>query len=293
MSDTPKSASSTDEEPAAGLDLAGSDIPPGFLADTQIRALLDRDMLIENGSWDADCVRHASYTIRFGTKAEHRTRDDGNLRLENLNANSQPVRIEPGQTTLLYSIEHLRIPDDVLAFTVARGLLFVEGLAPENTYVDPGFRGVLYTTVTNISDRIIEIPVGCPVARLFFFHLAEPCGKPYKPGAALGIDQQLATISVLEGDAATGMTELDRAALESVLTAGGPIGRSTAEIVRRARVANMRLMVLAVAWPVLLVLANSEWAQKNLWGFGANVIASLLAAVIVMATPNVLRGVLK
>ena len=45
-------------------------IPQGFSTDAQIRIALENEDLIVPGSWDAGCIRHASYTLRLGTKVE-------------------------------------------------------------------------------------------------------------------------------------------------------------------------------------------------------------------------------
>src|SRR5256885_2927899 len=139
---------------------------PGFLTDGQIRAALEQNFLIETGSWDPSMIRHASYTLRLGDRVEvcraadatqHETREFAIVRLDSARPS---VELNPGDAALLYSMEYLRIPPEVLAFTVARGLLFAESLAPENTYVDPGFAGPLYTTVTNASNRIVRLSYG-------------------------------------------------------------------------------------------------------------------------------------
>jgi len=79
-----------------------------------------------------------------------------------LTTQNPSIELHPGDTALLYSQENLRLPTFVLGFTVSRGLLFAEALSPENTYVDPGFMGHLYTTVTNLSNRVVRLESGLP-----------------------------------------------------------------------------------------------------------------------------------
>jgi deoxycytidine triphosphate deaminase len=116
------------------------------------------------------------------------------MRLITLTKAQPHIDLQPGDTALLYSLEILRFAPLVLGFTVARGLLFAEALCPENTYVDPGFSGPIYTTVTNVSNRVIQVSYGMSVARLFFFRLGEEVGDSYKAGSALGITQQLTSV---------------------------------------------------------------------------------------------------
>ncbi|HST07358.1 MAG TPA: hypothetical protein VLJ83_04265, partial [Gemmatimonadaceae bacterium] len=132
----------------------------GFLTDKQIQSGLNSDYLIEKGTWDPGQIRHASYQLRLGSEVRI-SRASASVGAETKEfcivslTPDKSVELRPGDTAMLYSIERLRLPDCVLAFTVARGLLYAEALAPENTYVDPGFSGTLYTTVTNISNRIV------------------------------------------------------------------------------------------------------------------------------------------
>ena len=62
--------------------------------------------------------------------------------------------------------------------------MFFEALVPENTYVDPGFNGSLYTTVTNLSHRVVRLHYNDPIARLFFYHLSDSVEEPYVEGLA-------------------------------------------------------------------------------------------------------------
>ncbi len=168
-------------------------IPQGFLTDAQIRLALENEDLIVPGSWDANCIRHASYTLRLGTKVEIASASRANAEegrdfaVRDLHTGDH-FDLMPGDTAKLYSTEMLRLPDCVLGFTVARGLMFFESLIPENTYVDPGFNGSLYTTVTNLSHRVVRLHQNDPIARLFLYKLSEPVRQAYQQGAARGLN---------------------------------------------------------------------------------------------------------
>lgn len=168
----------------------------GFLVDSEIQSLLNSGQLIAKGTWQETQIRHASYTLRLGDEvrvvdavgsSDSIAKDERIVRF-----NSQDeLELRPGQRALLYSEEELNLPKDMLGFTIARGLLFAESLAPENTYVDPGFSGRLYTTVVNISDRIVTLKLGMNIARLFFYRLHKEASQPYTTGRALKIEQDL------------------------------------------------------------------------------------------------------
>jgi deoxycytidine triphosphate deaminase len=169
----------------------------GFLVDSQIRTALNDGHLIEKGTWEDSQIRHASYQLRLGDRVEISraslagSQNTKELSLVRLSSVNDTLELRPGDTALLYSMENLRLPDSVLGFTVARGLLFVESLVPENTYIDPGFSGTLYTTVTNVSNRVVLLKYRTAIARMFLFKLPRAVDGAYNTGAAMGISQQL------------------------------------------------------------------------------------------------------
>lgn len=235
---------------------------PGFLNDTQIRELLDRGELIERGTWEVANVRHASYTLRLGARVEvqrasaareaHRERQAIMLR-----SGGAELELQPGDTALLYSIENLRFPNDILGFTVARGLLFVETLAPENTYVDPGFSGHIYTTVTNLSGRVLKLPYGTPIARLFACRLEAAAAEPYRTGPAIGVEQHLESVPAIES---TAPATQPVPTLLSIVSSTERSGPEIAELVRRIDRLALAAFVAALVWPIVIFVANSNKA---------------------------------
>lgn len=134
--------------------------------------------------------------MRFGDRAEiaranrANTEDRRDFVLVDLQQGDH-LELNPGDTAKLYSMEHFVLPHDILGFTVARGLMFFESLLPENTYADPGFAGPLYTTVTNLSHRIVRLQFGDPIARIFFYRLSAPVREPFVKGSTKGVKQRL------------------------------------------------------------------------------------------------------
>jgi deoxycytidine triphosphate deaminase len=257
----------------------------GFLPDHRIADALGAGFLLEQGTWEANQIRHASYTLRLGHRVEVERGKDAqradrqrlNLTLTNGGA---PLELQPGDTALLYSLENLRLPPCVLGFTVARGLLFVESLVPENTYIDPGFRGSIYTTVTNLSGRVLELRYGTPIARLFFYRLASNVQHEYRTGPAIGIEQHLPS-----RPGATFTQQSARQARTEALLVDLEIergGARTAELLRRqANIAHWALG-FAIALPILLQIAASwSWLQQQLGPFMANVLSSVVAVPLV------------
>ena len=268
----------------------------GFLSDRQIQAALQAGHLMETGTWDTAQLRHASYTLRLGDlvhlckveEAAHQQRKT--FAVVRLGAASPVLELEPGDTALLYSMENLRFPANIIGFTVARGLLFAESLAPENTYVDPGFGGNLYTTVTNVSNRVIRLAYKMPIARLFFYKLPEPVEKPYRTGAAMNIAQELETIPVSGVGTVEQCAKANRSDLLSIIRKIPLGGVPISELFARNSRSFARLATWSVVWPVLLVVANTnQWLRHNLGAFFSNVIASILGGVFLLFAPRLYR----
>src|SRR4051812_44471526 len=96
------------------------DIVPvmGYLTDRYIQAALSAGFLIEQGTWEATQIRHASYMLRLGQRVEIERDPTGSGDREQrkimLKRGGPPLELRPGDTALLYSIENLRLPNCVL-----------------------------------------------------------------------------------------------------------------------------------------------------------------------------------
>jgi deoxycytidine triphosphate deaminase len=258
----------------------------GFLTDRHIRAALEAGYLIERGSWAPDQIRHASYTIRLGHRVELERNLGGSADREQrkvtLTNGGPPLELRPGDTALLYSLENLRLPPSVLGFTVARGLLVVESLVPENTYIDPGFSGQIYTTVTNLSGRIIKIPYGTPIARLFFFRLQEDVEYPYQSGPAIGIPQHFDSTPGIAFPSAADARKASGTALYSDLIVTERGGARTAALLKRNAALGRVALMTAVLWPIALQIAmNWTWLNASAGVWMAGILTSMIATGLI------------
>jgi deoxycytidine triphosphate deaminase len=272
----------------------------GFLTDRQIKAALDTGVFLEQGTWEVGQLRHASYTLRLGDRVEVARASSAVLSetkeftIVNLTTKEPRFALQPGDTALLFSMENLRIPENILGFTVARGLLFAEALCPENTYVDPGFSGKIYITVTNVSGRVVHLEYGMQIARLFFYRLSEDVQDGYKTGAALGISQQLKSVRTTAFSTPQECRSAsDTQLLECIQQI--PIGGiHAAEILRRRGNIQGHLWVAIVCWPVLLIWANSSmWVRNTLGMVFGNVAVTLLASGLIYVAPKVAAYIAK
>lgn len=265
----------------------------GFLVDWQLKHALDHNMLIVPGTWSDSSIRHASYTLRLGDKVELALCSDSNQEerrdfvVHDLK-HGDHLDLNPGDTAKLFSIEILDLPKDILAFTVARGLMFFEALVPENTYADPGFNGTLYTTVTNASNRVVRLHYGDPIARLFLYHLAEPVQEPFRKGTAKGIKQRLESFRATN----VGTREECRGAKTEELIRElrhFPIaGNQLTELARRQSRRWMGTLAFSTVWPMLLLFANlNGWVKHTVGLVISNAAAVVLSAVISIIAPYI------
>jgi deoxycytidine triphosphate deaminase len=265
----------------------------GFLTDRHILAALEAGFLIERGTWAAQQIRHASYTIRLGQRVGLERNPAGSAEREQrkitLTSNGPPLELRPGDTALLYSLENLRLPDSVLAFTVARGLLVVESLVPENTYVDPGFSGPIYTTVTNLSGRVVRIPYGAPIARLFLYRLAESVAQPYQTGPAIGIAQHLESSPGVAFPTTAEASSAKPAALYLDLTTTERGGARTAELLKRNAGLTRTALLTAIVWPIALQAAFAWRWLRDAGEFWAGVASSIVATILVVVIERLWR----
>jgi deoxycytidine triphosphate deaminase len=266
-------------------------VPTGFLTDSQIEYYLSRGQLVVRNTWVRESVRHASYMIRLGNRVEVARASKANADerrdfvVQDLNSGDY-LELNPGDTAKLFSLEHLVLPSDILAFTVARGLLFFESLVPENTYADPGFTGQLYVTVTNLSHRIIRLYYADPIARIFFFKLSATVAEPFVAGATKGVKQRLESTRATQVGTAEECRKADTQRIIEQLQHLPIGGTQFVELwIRQAHRTN-NLLLFAIAWPPLLLVANLNKPIRDLAGsILSNVAAVVLSASVSLFAP--------
>ena len=260
------------------------EIPLGFMTDRQIKACLENGFLIKGGSWEPEFIRHASYTLRIGDHVEIADAASANIEearhFKRIDLGpTTSIQLRPGDTAKLYSIEVLDFPESVLGFTVARGLMFFESLVPENTYVDPGFTGNLYTTVTNLSNRVIQLSYGDPITRLFFYKLAEEVRESYIKGSAKGLKQRLTSSRATSLGTEEECRKASRAEMIKELRQLPLGGIQIAALARTEFHYMLWIFGFSLLWPPLFFLGNTnQWALHTFGRFSSNV-GSFLASI--------------
>lgn len=93
---------------------------------------------------------------------------------------SRQYRIRPGEFILASTIERVSFPHDVVAFVKDKSSWARQGLAVQNTLIDPGFRGHVTLELSHHGDEgWLDIEAGDPIAQLVFCRLDQPTDIPY------------------------------------------------------------------------------------------------------------------
>jgi deoxycytidine triphosphate deaminase len=170
------------------FELSDADCPyNGLLVDEEIRTAIKKGILLTAETSDLDRVRQTSYELRLSTKVEYLEIDEssGEVNAKYVrpaNGIENILKIEPGQTLKVLTMESFFLPANVTARITPVGNVYKLGLSPETTYADPGFSGEFYLVLCNYSSRVVELRVGQPIARIEFTKLPKSTRKPH-PGA--------------------------------------------------------------------------------------------------------------
>jgi dCTP deaminase len=87
----------------------------------------------------------------------------------------QDIHLKCGDFMLASTMEHFRMPFDIMAYVKDKSSWARRGLAVQNTVIEPGWRGFLTLELTNHSPTLdIVLPRGSPVAQIIFHKLDQP-----------------------------------------------------------------------------------------------------------------------
>ncbi|MFQ5826824.1 MAG: dCTP deaminase [Dehalococcoidia bacterium] len=98
---------------------------------------------------------------------------------------NQYFSLQPGEFVLGSTLEHVGLPDDLVARLEGKSSLGRVGLLVHSTagYVDPGWRGRLTLELSNVSKLPILLYPGMKISQISFLRLSTPAERPYgSPG---------------------------------------------------------------------------------------------------------------
>jgi len=96
-------------------------------------------------------------------------------------SSSEGIVLKPGDFILGSTIEHVEIPDWLVARVEGKSSLARLGLIVHTTagYIDPGFKGKITLEIVNLGPRHIWLRPGKSICQLSFIELSSPAEFPY------------------------------------------------------------------------------------------------------------------
>jgi len=89
--------------------------------------------------------------------------------------------LEPGEFILGSTLEHVEIPNDIVAVVDGKSSLGRLGITAHVTagYIDAGFKGNITLEIANLSDEPFRLERNMPIAQIVFHTLTSPVIRPY------------------------------------------------------------------------------------------------------------------
>lgn len=92
-----------------------------------------------------------------------------------------PFMLHPGEFVLGSTLEHIEIPNDLVARLEGKSSLGRIGLLIHSTagYVDPGWKGRLTLELSNVARLPITLYYGMRIGQISFLQMTTPVDRPY------------------------------------------------------------------------------------------------------------------
>ena len=93
----------------------------------------------------------------------------------------QPFMLHPGEFVLASTVEHMEVPDDLVARLEGKSSLGRIGLLIHSTagYVDPGWKGHLTLELSNVANLPVTLYYGMKIGQLSYLRLSTPADVLY------------------------------------------------------------------------------------------------------------------
>lgn len=89
------------------------------------------------------------------------------------------ITLYPGDFILAVTQEHFDMPSDVLGIVHDKSTWARQGIAVQNTVIEPGWKGYLTLEITNHGAEAVVLASGDPIAQIVCHQLDEPAEQPY------------------------------------------------------------------------------------------------------------------
>ena len=160
------------------------------LSDRTIKKELARGRIVVEPLGDG-CIQPASVDVHLDKKLlvfrnSRRpfidVRDDmGDLTEMMEIAGDTPFILHPGEFVLASTLEHIELPDDLVARLEGKSSLGRIGLLIHSTagYVDPGWKGHLTLELSNVANLPVTLYYGMKIGQLSYLRLSTPADNLY------------------------------------------------------------------------------------------------------------------
>ena len=101
------------------------------------------------------------------------------IRAGDLGLRGQMIYLRPGEFRLIASLERVKIPHDLQVIVHDKSSWARQGLAIQNTVLEPGWEGYITLELSNHGTKTLRILRGQPIAQLVFHQLDVPTDRPY------------------------------------------------------------------------------------------------------------------
>ncbi|MFQ5872944.1 MAG: dCTP deaminase [Dehalococcoidia bacterium] len=107
--------------------------------------------------------------------------DVGDLTETEIIEEDKPFILHPGEFVLASTLEHIEVPDDIVARLEGKSSLGRIGLLIHSTadYVDPGWKGHLTLELSNVANLPVTLYSGMKIGQISFLRLSSPAENLY------------------------------------------------------------------------------------------------------------------
>ena len=160
------------------------------LSDKSIREEIDKGRIVMS-PLDSSDIQPASVDLHLDRKVLVFTNSrqpyiDVKESLENLTElveiqNGNPFILHPGEFVLGSTVEHIELPEDLVARLEGKSSLGRIGLVIHSTagFVDPGWKGHLTLELSNLARLPITLYYGMKIGQISFLQLTTPAERLY------------------------------------------------------------------------------------------------------------------
>lgn len=102
--------------------------------------------------------------------------------------------LNPGDFVLISTIEKINMDDDIAGMVMDKSTWARQGIALQNTILEPGWSGHITLEVSNHGNKSVWLITGAPICQIVFHKLDRPTTQPYEGKYQDQIDEPVEAI---------------------------------------------------------------------------------------------------